>query len=157
PGQRPNDSEDGSEAPSGDSSAKEIAEQNLADLVDNSGGASSGSDSGEEGSRPFKPGEVAKPFNLVEEEMNDVTRILNENVWHHNEMDIEAPEIHEKTAIYGDAYLFVWDAEEFEEELEVESDLAPFKKKPASDATKAPDPYQREKESSDNSGAESSG
>src|SRR5690606_1938809 len=40
PGQRPNDSEDGSEAPSGDSSAKEIAEQNLADLVDNSGGAS---------------------------------------------------------------------------------------------------------------------
>lgn len=157
PGQRPNDSEDGSEAPSGDSSAKEIAEQNLADPVDNSGGASSGSDSGEEGSRPSKPGEVDKSFNLVEEEMNDVTRILNENVWHHNEMDIEAPEIHEKTAIYGDAYLFVWDAEEFEEELEVESDLAPFKKKPASDATKAPDPYQREKESSDNSGAESSG
>lgn len=42
----------------------------------------------------------------------DVTRILNEDVWHKNELDIEAPDIHNKAGKYGDAYLFVWEDDE---------------------------------------------
>jgi hypothetical protein len=38
----------------------------------------------------------------------EATRVLNEVFWHHNELDIEAPEIHEKGVAQGDAYLFVW-------------------------------------------------
>lgn len=39
------------------------------------------------------------------------TKVLAEQVWDANELDIEAPEIHERALTYGDAYLFVWEAE----------------------------------------------
>ena len=42
----------------------------------------------------------------------DVTRILNDEVWHANELDIEAPEVHLRACLFGDAYLFVWESED---------------------------------------------
>lgn len=42
------------------------------------------------------------------EEMTEATRVLNQLFWHDNELDLEAPEIHEKALSLGDAYLFVW-------------------------------------------------
>lgn len=50
----------------------------------------------------------------------DLTMILNEKVWHYNELDIEAPEVHEKATYFGDSYLFVWPSEE--EDLENDED-----------------------------------
>lgn len=43
---------------------------------------------------------------------SDLTWVLNEKVWHHNELDIEAPEVHEKATYFGDSYLFVWPSDE---------------------------------------------
>lgn len=40
-------------------------------------------------------------------EDNDVTTVLNDRVWHHNEMDIEVPDVHEKATYFGDAYVYV--------------------------------------------------
>lgn len=45
-----------------------------------------------------------------EEEMSEEEKILDEavsRIWRDNEMDIEAPEVHQKMLEYGDAYLFV--------------------------------------------------
>lgn len=45
-----------------------------------------------------------------EEEMSEEEKLLDEaisKIWRDNEMDIEAPEIHQKMLEYGDAYLFV--------------------------------------------------
>ena len=45
-----------------------------------------------------------------EEEMSEEEKLLDEaisKIWRDNEMDIEAPEIHQKMLTYGDAYLFV--------------------------------------------------
>lgn len=39
------------------------------------------------------------------------TKILTKQVWDANRMDLEAPQIHKKTLMYGDAYLFVWESE----------------------------------------------
>lgn len=47
---------------------------------------------------------------------SDVTRLLNERVWHYNELDIEAPEVHEKATYFGDSYLFVWPSDEGDED-----------------------------------------
>lgn len=33
---------------------------------------------------------------------------LNQDVWHQNELDQEAPDVHLKAGIYGDSYLFMW-------------------------------------------------
>lgn len=44
----------------------------------------------------------------------DLTDILNEEVWHRNELDIEAPEIHSKAGMFGDSYLFVWPSQDDE-------------------------------------------
>ena len=44
------------------------------------------------------------------EEMSDEERALDEaisKIWRDNEMDIEAPEVHQKMLTFGDAYLFV--------------------------------------------------
>jgi hypothetical protein len=45
---------------------------------------------------------------------DNVVRALNELVWHDNELDQEAPDIHEKATYYGDCYLFVWPTEDAE-------------------------------------------
>lgn len=37
---------------------------------------------------------------------------LNELVWHDNELDQEAPDVHLKAGIYGDSYLFMWPNED---------------------------------------------
>src|SRR3546814_1067222 len=45
-----------------------------------------------------------------EEEMSEEDKALDEaisKIWRDNEMDIEAPEVHQKMLTYGDAYLFV--------------------------------------------------
>lgn len=45
-----------------------------------------------------------------EQEMSEEEKLLDETIskiWRDNEMDIEAPEIHQKMLEYGDAYLFV--------------------------------------------------
>ncbi len=41
-------------------------------------------------------------------EESEADLVLNELVWHANELDIEAPEVHSKALGLGDAYLFVW-------------------------------------------------
>lgn len=41
-------------------------------------------------------------------EESEATMVLNELVWHANDLDIEAPEVHKKGLAQGDAYLFVW-------------------------------------------------
>lgn len=41
-------------------------------------------------------------------EESEADLVLNELVWHANDMDIEAPEVHSKTLALGDAYLFAW-------------------------------------------------
>lgn len=56
-----------------------------------------------------EPGtEQAQEEEQEEREESEATRVLNEVFWHANELDIEAPEIHEKAVSKGDAYLFVW-------------------------------------------------
>lgn len=55
----------------------------------------------------FAPAGVEQP---EEEEMSEEEKLLDEavsKIWRDNEMDIEAPEIHQKMLEYGDAYLFV--------------------------------------------------
>lgn len=55
----------------------------------------------------FAPAGVEEP---EEEEMSEEEKALDEavsKIWRDNEMDIEAPEIHQKMLEYGDAYLFV--------------------------------------------------
>lgn len=50
------------------------------------------------------------PETPEEEEMSEEEKLLDEavsKIWRDNEMDIEAPEIHQKMLEYGDAYLFV--------------------------------------------------
>ena len=54
-------------------------------------------------------------------DVDNLTWVLNEKVWHRNELDIEAPEVHEKATYFGDSYLFVWPSEEDDEdELDIE-------------------------------------
>lgn len=36
------------------------------------------------------------------------SQALNEQVWHANELDQEAPDLHEKATYFGDAYMFLW-------------------------------------------------
>lgn len=45
---------------------------------------------------------------LDDPEDSQATHILNEVVWHGNDLDLEAPELHTKVESLGDAYLFVW-------------------------------------------------
>lgn len=50
------------------------------------------------------------PETAEAEEMSEEEKLLDEavsKIWRDNEMDIEAPEIHQKMLEYGDAYLFV--------------------------------------------------
>lgn len=42
---------------------------------------------------------------------DDVTEILNTRVWTENQLELEAPQIHQATLMFGDAYGFVWPAE----------------------------------------------
>jgi hypothetical protein len=39
---------------------------------------------------------------------NSAVEKLNLDVWHENELDQEAPDVHLKAGIYGDCYLFMW-------------------------------------------------
>lgn len=53
---------------------------------------------------------VAHPETAEADEMSEEEKALDEavsKIWRDNEMDIEAPEIHQKMLEYGDAYLFV--------------------------------------------------
>lgn len=53
---------------------------------------------------------VEEPEEEPEEEMSEEEKLLDEaisKIWRDNEMDIEAPEVHQKMLTYGDAYLFV--------------------------------------------------
>jgi len=55
----------------------------------------------------------------LEEEMTEEEKALDEavsKIWRDNEMDIEAPEIHQKMLEYGDSYLFVGLSDEGEED-----------------------------------------
>lgn len=64
---------------------------------------------GDEGENTDAQGDLAVGAESFDE---DMTKILNRDVWHANELDIEAPEVHQKFLIYGDAYLFVWQDED---------------------------------------------
>jgi hypothetical protein len=46
------------------------------------------------------------------DERNNLTDTLISLVWDRNELDIEAPEINEKTLNYGDAYVLVWESDD---------------------------------------------
>lgn len=50
-----------------------------------------------------------------------VSQVLNEEVWHANQLDQEAPDIHEKATYFGDCYLFVWPTEDGGVELYLNS------------------------------------
>lgn len=53
---------------------------------------------------------VVQPEEPEEPEMSDEEKALDEaisKIWRDNEMDIEAPEVHQKMLTYGDSYLFV--------------------------------------------------
>lgn len=56
-------------------------------------------------------------------EESELTQILNERVWHYNEMDIEAPEVHEKATYFGDSYLFVWPSDDDEDDPDAGVDV----------------------------------
>lgn len=61
-----------------------------------------------------------------EEEMSEEERLLDEavsKIWRDNEMDIEAPEVHQKMLEFGDAYLFVGLCDDEEEEDPEKVDL----------------------------------
>jgi hypothetical protein len=65
------------------------------------------SDNSGMGASGIMPAGVEQPD---DEEMSDEEKALDEavsKIWRDNEMDIEAPEVHEKMLEYGDAYLFV--------------------------------------------------
>lgn len=58
-----------------------------------------------------------------DDEMSDEEKALDEaisKIWRDNEMDIEAPEIHQKMLEYGDAYLFVGLCEDEDEQDKVD-------------------------------------
>jgi hypothetical protein len=58
-----------------------------------------------------------------EEVMSEEEKLLDEaisKIWRDNEMDIEAPEVHQKMLTYGDAYLFVGLSDDEEEEDRVD-------------------------------------
>lgn len=50
-----------------------------------------------------------------------ITHAINQ-IWHDNELDIEAPQIHENTLKYGDAYLFVWPSESDTADADTQAD-----------------------------------
>lgn len=77
------------------------------------------------GSHDFKINLACRPVDAVLDrleiaaitcEPDDGTAIFETQVWKANELDIEAPEIHEAAGMYGDSYLFVWEAEPEEDE-----------------------------------------
>jgi hypothetical protein len=56
------------------------------------------------------------------DEMTEEERVLDEavsRIWRDNEMDIEAPEVHQKMLTYGDAYLFVGINDEDEDRVDL--------------------------------------
>ncbi len=62
------------------------------------------------GASGVMPVGVEHPETAEAEEMSEEEKLLDEavsKIWRDNEMDIEAPEIHQKMLEYGDAYLFV--------------------------------------------------
>ncbi|QEQ93586.1 portal protein [Streptomyces phage Zuko] len=62
------------------------------------------------GASGMMPVGVGHPEVAEAEEMSEEEKALDEavsRIWRDNEMDIEAPEIHQKMLEYGDAYLFV--------------------------------------------------
>lgn len=74
------------------------------------------------GASGFAPVGVEQP---EEEEMSEEEKALDEavsKIWRDNEMDIEAPEVHQKMLTYGDAYLFVGLCDD-EDEAEDKVDL----------------------------------
>lgn len=69
------------------------------------------------GSRDFHVNLAARPIDAVLDrleiaalvcEPDEHTSTLTKRVWEANELDIEAPQIHDNALTYGDAYLFVW-------------------------------------------------
>ncbi|TQS30036.1 phage portal protein [Microbispora sp. KK1-11] len=69
------------------------------------------------GSQDFHVNLAARPVDAVLDrleiaavvcEPDEHTATLMEQVWEPNELDIEAPQIHDNALTYGDAYLFVW-------------------------------------------------
>jgi hypothetical protein len=48
----------------------------------------------------------------ADQEGGSVAQILNEEIWHENELDQEAPDVHLKAGYYGDAYMFMWPNED---------------------------------------------
>ncbi len=72
------------------------------------------------GSRDFAVNLAARPVDAVLDrleiaavvcEPDEHTATLHERVWEPNELDIEAPQIHDNALTYGDGYLFVWPSE----------------------------------------------
>lgn len=57
---------------------------------------------------PLDEDDAAQVLEADGPEESEATRVLNEVVWHANDMDLEAPELHEKTESLGDGYLFIW-------------------------------------------------
>jgi len=69
------------------------------------------------GSRDFHVNLAARPIDAVLDrleiaalvcEPDEHTSTLTKRVWEANELDIEAPQIHDNALTFGDAYLFVW-------------------------------------------------
>lgn len=42
-------------------------------------------------------------------ETDELTEVLNTQVWHANQMELEAPDIHRAAVMFGDSYVFAWD------------------------------------------------
>lgn len=42
-------------------------------------------------------------------ETDELTQVLNTQVWHANQMELESPDIHRDALTYGDTYVFCWD------------------------------------------------
>jgi hypothetical protein len=86
------------------------------------------------GSRDFKVNLACRPVDAVLDrleiaavttEPEDGTAIFERDVWKANELDIEAPDIHQAACMYGDAYLFAWEAEPDDDEDDDEPDTVP--------------------------------
>jgi hypothetical protein len=72
------------------------------------------------GGRDFHVNLAARPVDAVLDRLeiaalvcdpDEQTATLTERVWEANDLDIEAPQIHDSALTFGDAYLFVWPAD----------------------------------------------